>query len=151
MQVNDDSVASLYDATVRIVCEEPSHPSLVVATYRHFIGDGRPLATGAQRWHWVEALSYGGGPIQPETGQRLTRHRRKVNEDERAGGWPADFAEAGPKRFVSDFDQTSDVLECAKCGLRRLVNRQKLEALLDRCMEIEVWRLRLGDLVARLS
>jgi hypothetical protein len=143
------NVTELYDATVRVVCDESSHREAVVATYRHFVGDGRPLAADALRWHWNDTLSYGGGRIEPLNGQRVSRDKRRATQAEIDAGLPWEFVEAGPKRVVSD-GQTADVLECGKCGLRRLVNKHKLEALLNQCLEHGVSRVRLGDLVARL-
>ncbi|MCU1590247.1 MAG: hypothetical protein JWP11_1503 [Frankiales bacterium] len=137
---------------VRIVCDDadregqPRHREITIANYERLHDDDprydRPV------WVWDEAMGQGGSRIETSPDgilrARESIDRRKVTYREAAEG--RRFAEAHAKRFVRDLDETSDNLECAKCGQRLTVNRERLEKYLDSCVDNGVSKLGLPAL-----
>jgi hypothetical protein len=135
------------DPAVRIVCDAPSHSEIVIATYR-YTGSVSPGRAGARNWYYDGSLAVGGGPVDPEVRKREWRHKRPPTPEEVEQGWRPDAqVDREPKRQVEG-SHSSDELACPKCGLRLLVNRDKLQHRLDLCVEHGVSRLGLPALVA---
>ncbi|MBW3646818.1 MAG: hypothetical protein KY440_03445 [Actinobacteria bacterium] len=144
---------SLNLPTITISCTEPSHSPATVAVFERTVadyGDGVPEPS----WHWNEELAVGGGPIDNSslgTGKRAWRDTYRLPADDPDAAVFGRVQEHGPKTVVRSITTGADVLECRKCGLRRNVNRGRMEEALEKMFIAGVSSVRLRFLVAMLG
>ncbi len=132
---------------IRVVCDDPRHPgkTVVVASYKRNILNvpGEPL------WTWEEHKAWGTTGVKDEhNGEpEIKGSWRPATEEEMADGSP--FRVPLPhRRPVREYDRTSDLLECPRCGLRLPLNREDWDVRLTQFSDAGQNKVNLPALVA---